>query len=347
MELPALFQDPSERGKEMTTTASKHGLRAAATERRSRHAQRTPLPPKDGVEKVELPEYAEAYGKMTQPQLRKALKEKFGVQSANDCPKGKLLEAILKRERAQREETREDRIRAAMEKKRAKRAEEDAAERRNEKMDVALPGDSKSAAKAIPVREVMSQHGWSTVLVPAEDTTPEEDIWELTGRRGNEVLWISWTKGVLTTEPMPSYTIADRTIKLRNASAVRQYAERTPAQGEAELAKVASNRYFRRKPTEPKPAKLPFDPETATDREIIKALMGKAVAWHNRLREMPETGHVGTDDRKIYFTEYGGERIFNFLCPANGHRAFRMAALLNVSGRSKAKVEVRRGAEAS
>jgi len=32
-----------------TTTANKHGLRAAATERRNRHAQRTPLPPKPGV----------------------------------------------------------------------------------------------------------------------------------------------------------------------------------------------------------------------------------------------------------------------------------------------------------
>lgn len=33
----------------MTTNASKHGLRAAAKERSTRHAQRTPLPPKPGV----------------------------------------------------------------------------------------------------------------------------------------------------------------------------------------------------------------------------------------------------------------------------------------------------------
>lgn len=33
----------------MTTNANKHGLRKAATERRNRHAQRTPLPPKPGV----------------------------------------------------------------------------------------------------------------------------------------------------------------------------------------------------------------------------------------------------------------------------------------------------------
>lgn len=32
-----------------TTTANKHGLRAAATERRNRHAQKTPLPPRPGA----------------------------------------------------------------------------------------------------------------------------------------------------------------------------------------------------------------------------------------------------------------------------------------------------------
>lgn len=325
-----------------TTTASKHGLRAAAEEKRNRHSQRTPLPPKGGVEKVEVPDYAEAYGRMTQPQLRKVLREKFGQKSANDCPKGKLLEVILRKEREGRAETREDCIAVAQEEKRQRRAAEEAQEtaakkqapkRRNEKLDVALPEDSKSAAKAVPVREAMSRHGWSTTLVPAEDTTPEEDIWELTGKRGDEVLWISWTKGVLTTTPMPSYTIADRTVKLRNASAVKQYAGRAPEVGAKELEKVSSNKFFKRKPTEPKRGKLPFDPDAATEVEIIEALMGKAVAWHNRLREIDETAQVGKNPRKIHFTEYGGERIFNFLCPVTGYRAFRLSALTRVGGK--------------
>jgi len=303
----------------MTTTASRQGLRAAATERRNRHAQRTQLPPKDGAEKIELPEYAEEYGRMTQPQLRKALKERFGVQSANDCPKGKLLEVLLKKERAQRAEAEEA---AAI-------AKQQTMKRRGDGWGQP-PAGSKSWGKAEACISIALQHGW--------DATPElleGDVCELTLRRGHETLWISWTAGVLTTEPMPTYTIAERTIRLRNASAVKQYAERTPDAGTRELEKVSSNKFFKRRPTEPKASKLPFDPETATEAEIIEALMGKAVAWHNRLREIPETAQVGKNPRKIYFTEFAGERIFNFICPATGHRAFRLAALTRVSGKAK------------
>lgn len=43
------FVGIAEGTKIVTTNASKHGLRAAATERRNRHAQRTPLPPRAGA----------------------------------------------------------------------------------------------------------------------------------------------------------------------------------------------------------------------------------------------------------------------------------------------------------
>lgn len=333
----------------MTVTASKHGLRKAAQERTTRHAQRTPLPPRGGVIPVEVPDYAEAYGRMTQPQLRKALLEKFGQKSANDCPKGKLLEVILRKEREQRAEatqgkgqtqrrsatsdqmkapeTREDRIRAAQAKKLAKRQAEDAA----------LPGDSRSTAKAAPIREVMIANGWSTTLIPAEDTTAEEDVWELTGKRGDEVLWISWTQGTLTVEPMPSYTIVDRTIKLRNASAVRQHATRAPEVGTKELARVSSNRFFRKRPTEPKRLKLPFDPALATDEEVLAALTGKAVAWHNRHREIEESAIVGVRGGKqpVELRPYEGERVLWFCCPQTGFRTFRLSALTKVGSPSR------------
>lgn len=301
----------------MTTTASKHGLRAAATERRTRHAQRTPLPPRGGAEKVELPEYAEQYGTMTQPELRRVLKKKFGVQSAPDCPKGKLLEVILKRERKEREEAQEvATIAKAQTLSRGKKAPWGSA-----------PESSRSWPKAEACIKIALEQGW--------EATPElldGDVCELTLRRGEETLWVSWTSGVLTTTPMPTYTIADRTVKLRNASAVKQYATRAPEVGRKELEKVASNRFFKRRPSEPARGKLPFDPETATEKEIIDALMGKAVAWHSRLREVPETAYVGKNPRRIHFSEFGGERIFNFLCPQTGYRAFRLSALTRVTG---------------
>lgn len=227
----------------MTTTASKHGLKKAAQERTNRHAQRTPLPPREKAE-LHLPE-----------------------------------------------------------------------------------PESKSAGKALSLIIDLDKHGWVCDVNPIEG-----DIVELVAKRGDEVLWISWTEGKLTTEPMPTYTIADRTVKLRNASQVRQYAARLPEVGTKELERVAANRFFRPKPVEPKRHKLPFDPATATDKEIIDSLLGKAVAWHNRLRVIEETAQVGrvADPKKIYFTEYAGDRIFNFLCPEGGHRAFRISALIKV-----------------
>lgn len=162
----------------------------------------------------------------------------------------------------------------------------------------------------------------------------EGDRVELLAKRGPEALWISWTAGVLTTSPMPSYTVGDRTIKLRNASAVKQYAARAPEEGQGELERAAANTYFKPKPEEPKRAKLPFDPATATEVEIIEALRGKPISWHNRLREIPETAFVG-NPKRIHFTEYEGERIFNFLCPQTGFRGFRLSSLLRVGGRAK------------
>lgn len=310
----------------MTTTANKQGLRAAATERRNRHAQRTPLPPKGGVEPVEVPEYAERYGSMDEKQLRSVLRNRFGMNMKAGLSVGRLLETILQKEREARVDASEKPATAP-----------ETAEGR--KGWGAPPEGSKSWPKAEACIAIAGKHGW--------DATPElleGDVCELTLRRGNETLWISWTAGVLTTEPMPTYTIADRVIKLRNASAVKQYAERSPETGAAELTKVSSNRFFRKKPTEPKAAKLPFDPHTASDAEIVAALMGRAVAWHNRLREIPETAQVGRNPRKIYFTEWDGERIFNFICPAGGYRAFRLSSLTRVGGRAKADAASRKHA---
>jgi hypothetical protein len=121
----------------MTNVASKHGLRAAATERRNKHAQRTPLPPKPGVVEAakETPreeydrltalplskqtkaiqarirvlgnrwentgegrEAIERYGRMTIPQL----KEKARSMGVSPLParKGELLNAILRVEQS-------------------------------------------------------------------------------------------------------------------------------------------------------------------------------------------------------------------------------------------------------
>ena len=337
-----------------TTTASKHGLRAAATERRNKHAQNTPLPPKGGVVPVETPANAARYGAMTQPQLYR-LSASLGINASADAPKGTLLTAILAKERQNRAasvcpnpwhqssparakqlcpecpaETHEDRIRAGQERKRQKRADEDAPKQWASISDDTLD-QSRSWAKASALMAEAIANGWDCNPVRYED-----DLVELLMKRGNEALWISWTGGVLTTNPMPTYTVSDRTIKLRNASAVKQHLVRSPEAGQADLERVSKNQFFRRKPTEPKRQALPFDVKLATDEEVLAALTGKAVSWHNQYREFEEAAVVGVRGGKQPVElrpREDGERVLWFCCPATGFRAFALSQLTRVGSR--------------
>jgi hypothetical protein len=316
----------------MTTTANKFGLKKAAQERSNRHAQKTPLPPRAGsVDEATEPVEGQPYGKMTAPELRKVLNG-MGFFPAKGLDRGRLLELILNVEM------------------KAAKADLAAAEKQLPRKVKASVSDatldaSKSFAKASDVMSVGMKHGW--------DMTPERlegDTVELLMKRGDEVLWISWTAGVLTTEPMPSYTVADRTIKLRNASAVKQYAAREPETGKKELVKVQSNRFFRKRAIEPTRAKLPFDPKLATDEEVIARLSGKAIAWHNSRTQGTEQANVGLRWLELREVE-DGDRIFSFCGPGTGFRACRLSAITSVSGamkrmrRPRATVEVEEGSD--
>jgi len=302
-----------------TTTANKHGLRAAATERRNKHSQRTPLPPKGGVEPVETPANAARYGQMTQSQLCK-LAESLGITASVDAPKGKLLTAILAKER-------ELRAASVCPNPSSKEGQpKQWASVSEEALD-----QSKSWAKASALMAEAIGHGW--------DCNParyEDDVVELLMKRGLEALWISWTNGVLTTNPMPTYTVSDRTIKLRNASAVKQHLARSPEAGQADLDRVSKNQFFRRKPTEPKRQALPFDVRLATDEEVLAALSGKAVTWHNQYREFEEAAVVGVRGGKQPIElrpRADGERVLWFCCPEGGFRAFALSQLTRVGSR--------------
>lgn len=300
----------------MTTTASKFGLKQAAKERSNRHAQRTPLHPRAGsVDEATEPVEGQPYGKMTAPELRKVL-NKMGFFPAKGLDRGRLLELILDAEmKAAKADL------AVAEKQLPRKA-------KGSVSDAALD-NSKSFAKASALMALGIENGW--------DCTPEMlegDTVELLLKRGTEVLWISWTAGVLTTEPMPSYTVADRTIKLRNASAVKQYATRAPEVGTKELAKVSANRFFRKRPIEPARGKLPFDPKLATDEEVIANLSGKAIAWHNSRTQGTEQANVGLRWLDLKEVE-DGDRIFSFCGPGTGFRACRLSAITSVSGAMK------------
>lgn len=270
----------------MTVTAPKGPRRAAHAAKTSRHAQRTPLPPKPGhveeVREVLASVAATGSARKTQPKV---------PASAPDT------------------------------------------------------GGSKSGQKAAAVIEALKPHGWDVLLAPAPGHDASEDVMELTARRGTEVLWISWTAGKMTLDPMPTYTIEDRTIKLKNASAVKIYGARPAEVGAKELDKVRSNRAFVKRPTQPRKARLPFDPALATDEEVISLLSGSVVSWQNRRTQGTEVAYVNDRARSARFislTEKNGDRLFSFVCPQTGFRAFYLSALVRVGGNPRSFKSARR-----
>ena len=204
-------------------------------------------------------------------------------------------------------------------------------------------GDSKSWPKAIAFRDAVGALGWSTSVGHPQDGA-EIDLVECTAQRGDEYLYISWKAGALQ-HPV-TYTIQDRTVKMRNASQAKQYAARSVEEAQAELGKVTSNRAFRKREPSEKPSvkALPFDPGLATNEEVVTALLGKSVAWVNRISNGVESATLGRDVKRVRIQEQeGGERIVLFCCPSTGFRAFRLSSLVRVGGGKRYVVRDRAG----
>lgn len=203
-------------------------------------------------------------------------------------------------------------------------------------------GDSKSWPKAIAFRDAVSALGWSTSVGHPQDGA-EIDLVECTAQRGDEYLYISWKAGALQ-HPV-TYTIDTRTVKMRNASQAKQYAARSPEEAAKELSKVTSNRAFRKKEPSVKPnvRALPFDPGLATDEEVVTALLGKSVAWINRISNGVESATLGRDVKRVRIEEKEGGRQVLFCCPSTGFRAFRLADLVKVGGGKRYVVRDRDG----
>lgn len=164
-----------------------------------------------------------------------------------------------------------------------------------------VPEPSGEANPSLPLakraKTDLEAQGW-TVQGKASGTTAE-----ITGSRGDELLYARWDDGELT-QPM-EYTLWSNEQPKRNG----RMPKRT----------------------------LPFDPDEITDRELVSFLRGMSVTWFNRLAQATETATIGKEkfsiehvfdsrgeempqDRIVKFIEHGG----------SGYRAFRLGALLKV-----------------
>lgn len=318
----------------MNTTVRRGAGRPAATRKRNRHSQTTALPPKAAKSAAPDPaaetpvEAREQYGLMTIPEL----KARAGQLHVKPVPrtKGALLNAILEAERNVKHLAA---VAAAVE------------EPQEPGWDGAAPSDAieqRGARKAEKLAAEITPHGWSTPEVTALAAGRVTAV----SRRGAEVLTVVWDSGVFDYE-LSGHIIQDRTTKIRNVSHGRQLAARPAAEAAAELARVSSNRSFR--PREPRTStpkgKMPFDPETSSDAEVIAALLGRHVVWVNRISNLEEHAQASKTDRQWKVTGEGAERVIQFTTET-GYRAARLDMILRV-GKPTRKRAVASGDESA
>lgn len=351
-----------------TTTANKGGLRATATAKRTKAAQRTALPPLwgDPIEPAHE-EPQESVAEATPVPAQRAPRKPVAKDPADNgghllasgdglstrTPRTRKTGTVLAEGRrakaeavpvtraearsdlqasrkaeasstqdvpAQRKpakgtpEHQEAQIAAGMERKRTRRATEDA------KPAKAAPA---KPTKASAYAEQFSRLGW------APEVTQTDALVELIAKRGSEAIYLAWMREAHVSGTS-TYTIADRTVKVRNPAEAMRIAWLKPEEAQAKQAKVSSNSGFRKRAAGPTIRSIPFDHETATDAEIIAAIEGRRITWANSYAPTSETATVGNARCVTIQVHPGGHQIVSFVDPENGYRAFRLDRLENV-----------------
>jgi hypothetical protein len=159
------------------------------------------------------------------------------------------------------------------------------------------------------------EHGWSVAFFSHE---------EVQARRGIELVMASWCGGRWDAE-YAYYDIAGSERGLPNLAAAERILEKPPFVGG-----------FRKS--------VPFDPDGATDDEILDACTDKTLTWLNTLTNDTETARMPPDDRNprtgrryhehTKFTETtAGRRVLTFVdANGTGFRSVALDSLLRVTG---------------
>lgn len=266
----------------MATIVPKGANRASAAAKSKKHAQRTPLPPRAG--QVEDAKEVLSYGEMTRPQLIEEAK-RMGLEPPASAPKGKVLEAILQKQRSDRAAAREKLEEAPAKKQKAPTKGSSATVQQTE-------AQTKSEVKAEGFRQTAIELGWKVSA-----RTDDGERTELTVKRGEEAIDIAWVDGVFQYPCL--YSHLGSTIQLRNASAAKQRMAIDPEKASEERSRVVTRHHNAesRKTGGARSKRLPFDPDLATDEEILSALSGRRIVWTNGISGVDHSDTVLPDNR--------------------------------------------------
>lgn len=204
----------------------------------------------------------------------------------------------------------------------------------------ALSPLDKSKAKAKKLGEelkALPDNPWRYKIETGQETQdPDQATLILTRGTGKnlEEMGISWWGGACYGGDLRIFhTYRGRTIAVRNANAVRMRAAMTPEAVAAEYARVSTRKSAPRAPRTAKTPEqlrelMPFDPKTADDDAILKAVLNRTVRWENKTAGKTETDVV-KGNPKIAVTKAGARNLtFKGL---NTTRTVRVENLVSVS----------------
>jgi hypothetical protein len=321
----------------MTTTASKHGLRAAAAERRAKHAQNTILPARPG-------EVAEArdlgvgqpqakYGEMTVAEL-KAEAKSLGLVTYTLRTKGALMNAILLRlrETPEAEALAEAKVDSTFSGPQPGDEIEIEAQQPAQGEEIAERPDGKSGPKAERFAGKALALGWKATAVLAGD----RDHAKVFATRESESIEIEWEAGVFNNQTCLHTTPGGRVLKLRNASHALKRMALAAVDVVREDTKVGihtTTRAARRSAGTgtQEASHAPYFAEDVSDAEVLASVEGKSITWINGISGATETDKVTltrpTGTVQVKHSASG--RAITFLGTA-GFRTVRISSIVSL-----------------
>lgn len=195
----------------------------------------------------------------------------------------------------------------------------------------------KSKFKAKRLGDELKQYAdpWRYTI----ETGPDADQATLVLRRGTggdvEEMRISWWAGAcLGGDGKITHEYKGRKIAVRNANAIRLRGAMTHEEIKAEAAKVATRKVGPKGPRKSKTpeelqALMPFDPTTAEDDEILKAVLNRTVKWTRTTDGQMESDVVKKLPKQPISRTKTGIRNLTFT-GQNTTRTVRVANLVSV-----------------
>jgi hypothetical protein len=189
----------------------------------------------------------------------------------------------------------------------------------------------KSMAKAEAFLKAAAELGWGEFARSA----PEQETYGVIVGRGEERITISWRAGVFIGEECYHSHPGRSPRKVINASAAKKIMAIPAAQAAEEAAKVSAHKLARPRrdrsataTTAPRKA-LPFDPETAPDEDVIRAVSGHQISWTNEISGAIDESYVKGSIDEISIQPGKSGRSIRFTS-AEGFRSVRVSSIVAI-----------------